>query len=594
MISTSLKPVLTIPEQLRLTHGECAFIESWRNGSFLKGTPSPTSLAWKPCTLPDAWELTHPDKGGDAWYRFSLPNTTNSEDKALFLASFMMNAEAWVNGKHIGSGGSFEEPIANNWNRPLFFHAPTYVLNKKGNTLVIHVRAYPNAGGGLGLAYWGSPTLLHPAYLNQNAIVHYLGIGVVSLSLLLGSIFGILYIATRQKSFLYFSIASFSSCLYVLDQFIISPPLTHLHWEIIVHSSLYVSQYFFLLFMIDCLQLTDRHIHWFKHFGTAHMIISIASILLCSEINVLPVSSFWHAVGLLWLLYFTMILYYKWIYSGNIMTALIACAIFFEGIFMLADWSAWINAQIIPPVIYPIGPMAFALVATVMLILRFIQGSRQEEAFRLELKESLVKQEIALKEKHDEVIQYEQQQSIRYEQERITRELHDGIGSHLLGAKSVLGSDKEIAKQLIGDALDELRALMDSLGNHSDLLTILGMMRQRMERRLQAQNITFDWQVWEIPEHMHQSPQVNHHVARIIQESIANIEKHAQATQITLRINQSGITVADNGIGFEEKHVPSGRGLTNMRWRAKQAGAKLIILSNTDRAGTSISLAWEA
>lgn len=88
-------------------------------------------------------------------------------------------------------------------------------------------------------------------------------------------------------------------------------------------------------------------------------------------------------------------------------------------------------------------------------------------------------------------------------------------------------------------------------------------------------------------------------VARIIQEALQNIRKHAQADKIDLSI-QAGetrfqLTITDDGIGFDDALIPNpltergGAGVVNMFIRAEAIGATLDIKSKPGK-GTFIQL----
>lgn len=80
---------------------------------------------------------------------------------------------------------------------------------------------------------------------------------------------------------------------------------------------------------------------------------------------------------------------------------------------------------------------------------------------------------------------------------------------------------------------------------------------------------------------------------RIIQESVQNVVKHAQATLLVIRIctkdDLLSVEIIDNGKGFNKANVVSGSGLGNMHERATALGGRLILTTKPD-AGTTIHL----
>jgi glucose-6-phosphate-specific signal transduction histidine kinase len=85
---------------------------------------------------------------------------------------------------------------------------------------------------------------------------------------------------------------------------------------------------------------------------------------------------------------------------------------------------------------------------------------------------------------------------------------------------------------------------------------------------------------------------------RIAQEALRNIERHAQATQVHMRLRllsgtRLDLCITDDGVGFDPAQVPPGHyGIIGLRERAELIGAELQIESDPDR-GTRIALALE-
>jgi signal transduction histidine kinase len=67
---------------------------------------------------------------------------------------------------------------------------------------------------------------------------------------------------------------------------------------------------------------------------------------------------------------------------------------------------------------------------------------------------------------------------------------------------------------------------------------------------------------------------------RIVQEALSNTRRHAQATQIALRLKETDgmlkVQIEDNGQGFDPGRTPDDRlGLSIMRERAESVGGSL-------------------
>ncbi|MEU5992696.1 sensor histidine kinase [Spirillospora sp. NPDC047418] len=67
---------------------------------------------------------------------------------------------------------------------------------------------------------------------------------------------------------------------------------------------------------------------------------------------------------------------------------------------------------------------------------------------------------------------------------------------------------------------------------------------------------------------------------RVTQEALANVRKHAEATQVKVRLEYGDavrLTVADDGRGFAPEEVGRGFGLRGMRSRVEQAGGTFTV-----------------
>jgi len=86
------------------------------------------------------------------------------------------------------------------------------------------------------------------------------------------------------------------------------------------------------------------------------------------------------------------------------------------------------------------------------------------------------------------------------------------------------------------------------------------------------------------------------HVYRIIQESINNAIKHADANSISISFYNENdilkISISDNGIGFDTELVKSSNGLKNLKKRADKLKAQISIDSVVNK-GTEIQLLYK-
>lgn len=85
-------------------------------------------------------------------------------------------------------------------------------------------------------------------------------------------------------------------------------------------------------------------------------------------------------------------------------------------------------------------------------------------------------------------------------------------------------------------------------------------------------------------------------IYRIIQETLQNIDKYAQASKVDIKMNkyenEIHITITDNGIGFNPNTNKKGIGLNNMRKRMEEINGQFL-LESTRKNGTKISLQFK-
>jgi signal transduction histidine kinase len=82
----------------------------------------------------------------------------------------------------------------------------------------------------------------------------------------------------------------------------------------------------------------------------------------------------------------------------------------------------------------------------------------------------------------------------------------------------------------------------------------------------------------------------------LFKETVTNVAKHAQASQVDITIDQRDhtweMTVRDNGVGFDPAAAHRGNGLKNLRQRAARLKGTLDIQSRTG-GGTTVKFSMK-
>lgn len=187
------------------------------------------------------------------------------------------------------------------------------------------------------------------------------------------------------------------------------------------------------------------------------------------------------------------------------------------------------------------------------------------------------------------------------ERERLTRDVHDGLGGQLLSllvqVRAGRLSNNEIEQELSA-CLEDLRLIVESLDlGNEDLASLLETFRARVTPQLDAVQINLNWSLDEdAVSNVKFSPEKTLSLFRLLQEAVSNTVRHAKASNLEISIGSDEknhkirIIVADDGIGIptDTEHLILGRGLKNMRDRATQIGGTLEIENKTENSGVKL------
>ena len=181
------------------------------------------------------------------------------------------------------------------------------------------------------------------------------------------------------------------------------------------------------------------------------------------------------------------------------------------------------------------------------------------------------------------------------ERGHLARELHDELGALLTAAKLDVARLKSRLPPNLPEVLERLAHLTNTLNSgialkrrivedlrpsslsHLGLEASLEILGREFEER-SGLSITTDL------EHVDLGGAAQLTVYRLVQESLTNISKYAEATQIVISLQNMGsyitIEVHDNGIGFDvDKVASNSHGLSGMRHRVEAGGGRLNVTS---------------
>lgn len=206
--------------------------------------------------------------------------------------------------------------------------------------------------------------------------------------------------------------------------------------------------------------------------------------------------------------------------------------------------------------------------------------------------------------------QIETQNKLQQQRLRISRDLHDNIGSQLTfiissidnlqyGSKikndkltNKLKSISQFTKDTIYELRDTIWAMNKSKISLEDLQARISNFIDKAEET--SQHIDFSFNIDEtLSKDVDFTSVKGMNIYRIIQEATNNAVKYAEASEIKIFIKEQSegieISVSDNGNGFDVNHIAIGNGIHNMRKRASDINAVINIKSQINK-GTNVML----
>lgn len=248
--------------------------------------------------------------------------------------------------------------------------------------------------------------------------------------------------------------------------------------------------------------------------------------------------------------------------------------------------------------------LGIAVIIIVFLLIIYIRHriSLKKELFLLEQKNIADKELFKL----TNDFQIELVNTKQNEQNRISKELHDGIMNQIYGVRLNLGflneyddADSKEKRLVLVKELQKIEAEIRTLShdlssennfNDSDFTYLLHNLI-KTNNNISITNFTIDieesidWNMY--------SSLIKINVFRIVQELFLNVNKYANAKNCTLKMEVQNerlhVSVTDDGIGFEVTKSAGGIGLKNIKERLELLKGTLSVLSKTNE-GTKFDI----
>lgn len=242
------------------------------------------------------------------------------------------------------------------------------------------------------------------------------------------------------------------------------------------------------------------------------------------------------------------------------------------------------------------------------LVLATAAGNEAEESFTSKILQNLEGE--ALRDTVKQIMLTEQNmaQKIVSQQEeiqnRIARDLHDAVIADIMSLKRGIASDKRMPNDAMTSSLDQicqrLREICHDLAPRDlkdwGLQTVIDDLVERLAQRTGVDcSFIFEGEMPDLPY------QVQLHIYRIVQESLNNIEKYAQASRIIVQLEANAhnvkLILRDNGRGFVNPESDprskreGGTGLSGIKERTEMIRcffpARLLVVSKPGKGSVT-------
>ncbi|MGJ7546571.1 sensor histidine kinase [Variovorax sp. LT1R16] len=557
-------------------------------------------------TLPYHWDRRHDGRPGSA--RFDLPFTmaqVPTEPWGLYIPRAGSALEIGLNGNLLQTYGDLVEGGGADYAKaPIYLSVPAHLLHAGENRLQVRIRADSGRRAGLspitlGPAVQVRSALFSPAYawrftgsvlLTAFSIV----VGVVALALWFTQVdIGADGSRRRERLYLWAALAEFCWALRMADGAIRHPPLPWVAWGVLMTACYSGWAASVVMFCQQLAGWQDRPgVQWLRRaVGVVFTMPVIACYVALTRAEPRWLTG-WLALEIVAVTAYVLFFVGATLRRPNLARVLVASVAALTVAVAARDWgvirmsdaygeTTWVR--------YPSTLFGLALLGIV--VGRFRQASVQARELLHTLATRVADRERELASAYGKLERGAREQERTQERERILRDMHDGVGSHISAAIRQLQSGQATQADLLRtlrDSLDQLKLSLDSIQlPQGDAAALLAGLRYRMTPRFASSGIALEWAVDELDPVPRLDAPAMRQLQFLLFEAISNVLQHAQASVLRIEASMQGaavcIRVIDNGVGFD-----AARPSRSLQARAQALGVPLRIESRPGRTVVQI------
>ncbi len=539
--------------------------------------------------LPDSWIRSTPSRQGVGYYTFTfspLAPWQDAETLALFIPRVGNRFSIHLNGKFLGASGDLDEVHEDHVNTPRIYIFASSDLAAQTNVLTVEVHGELARYAGLSEVWIGTDKVVRAMYVSRNNWQNGGAIVIVGLALCIGFLALGFGFAMGSRTQTLFGSAAFFWGLRNCYVLVTTPPIAHPWWGITMDWFYGIAIVLLSSSVLVTLRAKSRFTNGVLSF------LALATLVMPTIYGLTGLFAFrqyWLLMLVTGVAVSVLVVFRHWWRVKNFDSNVLMLGALFALGFALYDHLAIVHL--------PAGYGNFALARfaflfilmsmSVLLMRRVVRSINAAKRFRLRLQARLDRASALLSKFHDEREKASVREAEVAERMRLLREMHDGVGAHLVSLHSLLNSPQATHQDLEREVVQAGLALRDSLdvlhGAPPSWLSVLVKLRDSMETRLAHAGIRLHWLVEDIGETPVSESQALRNVRYLISEAITNVIKHAAAKSVSLRAamvqiedrTELVIQVCDDGRGINFTKPATGYGIKNMAARAQALNAAL-------------------
>jgi hypothetical protein len=548
---------------------------------------------WQPVELPDDWRVRRPG-ASEGWYRFRVEPSVD-EDRVVYFPVVMMNAAVYFDGELVGTGGRMDDPVARNWNRPLLMPLPA---SSKPGILDVRVKTDLVDSGYLPQISVGARSDLGPIYDRAHFLRRSMLLALVVLRLVVAAATIAVWAMWRKEAYYgWFGLCAIAWVLAEINLLVVDIPTTTAVWYWIQYTAIGWWGLFGVALVLDFVGTPKPRLVRSLFAGCALGSLALGALALADSPWLQPFAA------------------NVWLASVFVGASTLLRGVF-ERLARRPDTIEYhvvlvVTLSVLGGVLYDLLmqlgvarrgglniPSLTSLVAITgmgwVLLRRFLRALEQTREMATSLERLVDEKHAELERSYEQLRLSERASILATERERVLRDMHEGMGSHLVSTLAILDDRNAGAAQLarkVRAALDDLRLVIDSLDPESELLPALAALRTRLEPRLSAAGVRVEWKVEDLPPIADFGPEKLLQVLRLVQEALSAVLERPGATRIVVRTcvettgtRREAVVEIDDDLPRDERDLPQ-----TMAARARAIGAQLIV--NVTARGSALRLA---